>query len=57
MVLGNSNLYDEIYKYIEKVMKRKRNIGEHMNIDGASMVPQMVKNLPAMQETWVHSLG
>ena len=24
---------------------------------GASMVAQMVKNLPAMQETWVRSLG
>ena len=25
--------------------------------DGASLVPQMIKNLPAMQETWVLSLG
>ena len=24
---------------------------------GASLVPQMVKNLPAMWETWVPSLG
>ena len=24
---------------------------------GASLVAQMVKNLPAMQEAWVHSLG
>ena len=24
---------------------------------GASLVVQMVKNLPAMQETWVRSLG
>ena len=23
----------------------------------ASLVPRMVKNLPAMQETWVRSLG
>jgi len=23
----------------------------------ASLVAQMVKNLPAMQETWMHSLG
>ena len=38
-------------------MKRKRNIGEHMNIDETSMVAQMVKNLRAMQETWVQSLG
>ena len=26
-------------------------------IIGASLVAQMVKNLPAMQETWVRSLG
>ena len=26
-------------------------------INGASLVAQMVKNLPAMQETWVQSLG
>ena len=25
--------------------------------EGASLVPQMVKNRPAMQETWVRSLG
>ena len=24
---------------------------------GASLVAQMVKNMPAMQETWVQSLG
>ena len=24
---------------------------------GASLVSQMVKNLPAMQETWIRSLG
>ena len=24
---------------------------------GASLVAQLVKNLPAVQETWVHSLG
>ena len=27
------------------------------SIKGASLVAQMVKNLPAMQETWVPSLG
>ena len=27
------------------------------NIVGASLVAQPVKNLPAMQETWVQSLG
>ena len=28
-----------------------------MYLSGASLVVQMVKNLPAMQETWVPSLG
>ena len=28
-----------------------------MNNNGAMMVAQTVKNLPAMQETWVRSLG
>ena len=26
-------------------------------LSGASLVAQLVKNLPAMQETWVQSLG
>ena len=33
---------------------------KHINIyalHGASLVAQMVKNLPAVQETWVQSLG
>ena len=29
----------------------------YSNILGASLVAQMVKNLPAKQETWVLSLG
>ena len=29
----------------------------YYSIYGASLVAQMVKNLPAMQETWVRSLG
>ena len=29
----------------------------HTLLIGASLVAQMVKNLPAMQETWVQSLG
>ena len=29
----------------------------HLSIFWASLVAQMVKNLPAMQETWVRSLG
>ena len=33
--------------YLDRVLTRKR----------ASMVAQMVKNLPAMQDTWIQSLG
>ena len=29
----------------------------HSRILRASLVTQMVKNLPAMQETWIQSLG
>ena len=28
-----------------------------LRTSGASLIAQLVKNLPAMQETWVHSLG
>ena len=38
-----------------------RSIGERMGYplqySWASLVAQLVKNLPAMQETWVHTLG
>ena len=29
----------------------------HSSILGASLVPQLVKNPPAVQETWIQSLG
>ena len=29
----------------------------HLSYEGASLVVQMVKTLPAIQETWVPSLG
>ena len=32
-------------------------IGYPLQYSWASLVAQMVKNLPAVQETWVHSLG
>ena len=31
--------------------------GEIRELTGASLVPQMVKNLPTVQETWVQFLG
>ena len=38
-------------------MGQKLQFGAAKNISSASLVPQMVKDLPAMQETWVWSLG
>ena len=32
-------------------------IGYPLQYSCVSLVPQLVKNLPAMQETWVQSLG
>ena len=29
----------------------------HCILNPASLVPQLVKNVPAMRETWIHSLG
>ena len=34
-----------------------RKIGFIVMYGGASLIAQMVENLPAMQETWVQSLG
>ena len=35
----------------------REGIGYPLQYSWASLVAQMVKNLPAMQETWVQSLG
>ena len=35
----------------------REGIGFPLQYFGASLVAQLVKNLPAMQETWVQSLG
>ena len=32
-------------------------VSSYMLLSGASLVAQMVKSLPAVQETWVQSLG
>ena len=37
--------------------KKKEGIGYPLQYSWASLVAQLVKNLPAMQETWVQSLG
>ena len=39
------------------VLPGRVELGKSFDIPGASLVAQLVKNLPAMQETWVQSLG
>ena len=45
------------YKYEVIKMENKISINNYLNITWASLVAQTVKNLPAMQETWVWSPG
>ena len=42
------NMKKNVYDYM---------ITESLCCTGASLVAQMVKNVPAMQETWARSLG
>ena len=43
---------------IAREIQIKTSIRDHLTlVRGASLVAQMVKNLPAMRETWVPSLG
>ena len=39
------------------VRELRSHMVKHVSIFRASLVAQLVKNLPAMQETWVQSLG
>ena len=41
----------------ESERSAREGIGYHLQCSWASLVAQLVKNLPAMQETWVQSLG
>ena len=45
--------------YINKMKVRMGNLEDnsHAKFDGAYLVVQLVKNSPAMQETWIPSLG
>ena len=40
-----------------KIWSLSFKMGENTFFKGASLVSQKVKNLPAMQETWVRSVG
>ena len=42
---GKPHIYTHLYTYI------------NMGRPGASLIAQLAKNLPAMQETWVQPLG
>ena len=46
----------KVYYNIVHVSEYIENYG-YFSLVGASLVAQMVKNLPAMKETWVQSLG
>ena len=54
----NAYLYLCLYQYVPYLREDRRSY-EALNIHkvGASAVAQTVKNLPAMQETWVRSQG
>ena len=39
------------------VLPGRVGLGKSFDTPGASLVAQLVKNLPTMQETWVRSLG
>ena len=41
----------------QKAIHEKRELRVPMKFSRASLLAQMVKNLPAMHETWVRSLG
>ena len=44
------------FRATKKFKKRERKKKTYTHL-GASLVSQVVKNLPALQETWVQSLG
>ena len=50
--------HTRIHTHREELLCVQGQVFEHGHGPGwASLVAQMVKNLPAMQETWVQSLG
>ena len=44
-------------KILQSLTERLAQTWPHVGSNGASLVAQMVKNLPEMQKTWVQSLG
>ena len=55
--MSNINLYLSSTLKNEVLTLKRTNIVLKPFINGASLVALMVKNLPAMKETWVRSLG
>ena len=47
---SRTQLSNKYFHFLRKMVLRK-------TLSGASLVAQLVKNLPAMQETWVRFLG
>ena len=55
----NGNLFRSIFHQVRwsKLFGPPVSFNQHSSLSWASLVAQMVKNLPALQETWVQSLG
>ena len=48
---------EDIMQDMMKISRKKSENSNHILLISWEMVAQTVKNLPAMQETWVQSLG
>ena len=53
----SQNFVKNIYRNTDIFSTEKVKIDTIKLVFGASLMAQMVKNLPAMQETWIQSLG
>ena len=49
--------YDLVYRKPQEIHTHTNPLDLMLGIRGVSLVAQMVKNLPALQETWVRSLA
>ena len=59
MLVTNADLpmYLMLWKNLSKFVPLYEGIGYPLQYPGASLVAQLGKNPPAMQETWIRSLG
>ena len=50
-------MQETLVQFLGQEVPLEEELGYPLQYSWASLVAQMVKNLPAMQETWVRSLG